>query len=345
MSGLIRRGKMYYIVFRKDGRERRISLKTSNRAEARRRKEVFERQLANREWETEERDCAVEKFWKRYEPYAEAHKRPNTVDMERISWRQFIKEFQPKTLGAVTQKQIEDFKQTWLAAGKAPKTVNNFLTNLRLFYNYAYSLKDSENCPFYTGPNPFKGARKVPKEEAFPKFLNLEQVDNVLMIAREHGQDIFLVFAIGIYAGLRKNEIVNSRWEWIDWRRKTITVSPGIGFVPKNRKPRAIPLSSKLLEILRPHKQKDGYIIESSKESANGERYRYEPRTAFGNVAREAGIDWLTLHVLRHTFISLHCQAGTSIFKVSQWAGHADVSTTARIYAHLQKYDKDIDNF
>lgn len=169
-----------------------------------------------------------------------------------------------------------------------------------------------------------------------------EQIQNVLRIAQNRGQDIFMVFGLGIYAGLRKNEMVNSRWEWIDRKRKTITVSPGPDFTPKSKKPRTIPLSSKLAGIIKPFKRDAGYIVAPEKEPARGARYRYEPRTAFETVAREAGIDWLTPHVLRHTFISRHCQVGTSIFKVSKWAGHADVSTTARIYAHLRDYDKDL---
>lgn len=163
MAGLIRRGKTYNIVFRDDGRERRISLKTSNRAEARRRKELFEKRLANQEWETEEKHCSPRTFWRSYEPHAVTHKRPNTVGMERVSWQQFIEEFRPDTLGAVTQKQIQALKQKWLAAGKAPKTANNFLTNLRLFYNFAKKLEDDENRPIYTGPNPFRGCETSSK--------------------------------------------------------------------------------------------------------------------------------------------------------------------------------------
>ncbi len=96
--------------------------------------------------------------------------------MERVSWRQFIEELRPHTLGAVTQKQIETLKQKWLAAGKARKTANNFLTNLRLFYNFAKELKDDENRPIYTGPNPFEGVRRVPREQELPRFLDDAQV-------------------------------------------------------------------------------------------------------------------------------------------------------------------------
>ena len=345
MAGLLKRGKTFYIVFRHNGAERRVSLKTTNRAEARRRKEIFERRLVDQEWEAEKRDCTPAKFWKLYAPYAKTHKRPNTVDMECVSWKQFLEEFNPKTLGAVTQKQIEEFKRRWVAAGKAPKTINNFLTNLRLFYNQAARLKDSDDMPLYADSNPFQGIRKVPQDEGLPLFLNLSQIEKVLAIAGDHGRDIYLFFALGIYAGLRKNEIVNARWEWVDLKRKTITVRPGDGFLPKSRKPRTIPIAAKLADILKPYRKLKGYILAPEKEPAPERRYRYEPRTVFENVVKEADASWVTPHVLRHTFISQHCQAGTSIFKISQWAGHADVSTTARIYAHLQDYDKDIDNF
>ncbi|MFF7329751.1 tyrosine-type recombinase/integrase [Streptomyces sp. NPDC008150] len=40
-------------------------------------------------------------------------------------------------------------------------------------------------------------------------------------------------------------------------------------------------------------------------------------------------------HALRHTFTSVHLDAGENVVSVSKWLGHADPSITLRIYAHM----------
>ncbi|PRR86825.1 Tyrosine recombinase XerD [Clostridium luticellarii] len=49
----------------------------------------------------------------------------------------------------------------------------------------------------------------------------------------------------------------------------------------------------------------------------------------------------LTIHQLRHTFASRALKAGVSISVVSQWLGHADISTTYDTYIHVFKKEKE----
>ena len=69
--------------------------------------------------------------------------------------------------------------------------------------------------------------------------------------------------------------------------------------------------------------------------------YRYQFLSAFNTVAEAAGVEWVTPHILRHTFASQLAIKGVSIFKISKWLGHSDVKTTM-IYAHLADYDEEV---
>jgi site-specific recombinase XerD len=51
-------------------------------------------------------------------------------------------------------------------------------------------------------------------------------------------------------------------------------------------------------------------------------------------AARQAGLADVSLHVLRHTFISRLVQAGRPLPEVAALAGHRDITMTMR-YAHL----------
>ncbi|MER3442572.1 MAG: hypothetical protein C4296_14595, partial [Gemmataceae bacterium] len=55
---------------------------------------------------------------------------------------------------------------------------------------------------------------------------------------------------------------------------------------------------------------------------------------AVGRAARRAGLKGVSLHALRHTFISRLVQAGRPLPEVAALAGHRDIKMTLR-YAHL----------
>jgi site-specific recombinase XerD len=73
-------------------------------------------------------------------------------------------------------------------------------------------------------------------------------------------------------------------------------------------------------------------------------RYRYEFKKVFRSVIEEAGLQGVTPHVLRHTFASQLAMSGVSLYRISQWLGHADFKTT-QVYAHLSPHDEDINSF
>lgn len=50
-------------------------------------------------------------------------------------------------------------------------------------------------------------------------------------------------------------------------------------------------------------------------------------------------VDHMRFHDLRHTYASLMLAAGFQPWQVSRWMGHANVSTTGAIYAHLYPSD------
>lgn len=156
-----------------------------------------------------------------------------------------------------------------------------------------------------------------------------------------------LLCALGVYTGMRKNELANARWSWIDFKgRGRILIQNEGRFQTKSGKPRKISMSSRLRAILERYDEDgDRYILapdNSPKKSTT--QYRTDFTWAFDTVKEAAGVDWITPHKLRHTFASQHAIAGVSLYKIGTWLGHADMKAT-QIYAHLSPDDDDIDSF
>ena len=62
----------------------------------------------------------------------------------------------------------------------------------------------------------------------------------------------------------------------------------------------------------------------------------------FSQVLEKNGMRHIRFHDLRHTFASILINKDIPLFNVSKYLGHSDISTTANIYAHLDKSGKDI---
>lgn len=176
-----------------------------------------------------------------------------------------------------------------------------------------------------------------------PIYLSCVQVTNLMTAARTDSVAATLFFALGIYLGLRKNEIVNLRWEHLDLAKGVAQVINTETFTTKSGRNRTVPICEDLADLLRTHKRDVGYVVNDRIQGYKGKRYRFNPGRLFERVRQKAGLDaTITPHVLRHTFASLAAQAGVSLYKIGSWMGHT-MSEVTEIYAHLAPYDSDIE--
>lgn len=176
-----------------------------------------------------------------------------------------------------------------------------------------------------------------------PIYLTGVQVADLMRTAQADSAAATLFFSLGIYLGLRKNEIVNLRWEHLDLVSGVAQVINTETFTTKSGRNRTVPICEDLADLLRTHKRDVGYVVNNRIRGYQGKRYRFNPGRLFERVRQKAGLDTtITPHVLRHTFASLAAQAGVSLYKIGSWMGHT-MSEVTEIYAHLAPYDADIE--
>ncbi len=341
-----RKNGVYYVKFKQGGLWRYRSLHTRNRRQADKELAEIENRLRAQPTATPRKDITFAALKKRYVDWATTQRRPQTIESRERALERFPLLTGIETVARVQPDHVETFKRKYLEGAEplrkavGPRTVNEALGALRAVVYRAQRQK------WYTGPNPFAQVEMLPEPKRRPAWLTKEQIEAVLEAAELHGRNAHLFFAQGIYAGFRKDEALNARWEWYDFEAGLVHVQEGFGWKPKTGN-RTLPLHSKLRAILGlygPPKDGKGYLIAPEKGWGKN-RYRFEIRKTFDAVATAAKVDGLTPHVLRHTFASQLAMAGVSLWKISQFLGHTTLRTT-QIYAHLRpEGDEDIDRF
>jgi len=343
MASIYQRGKWWWIAyFLPNGKRAAKNLRVTKKTDAERIKKRIEVELADRPERFDTRNPLVDVFWDQYSAWAEQHLRKPTREIIERHWRQLIGFTGAKRLGDVRQKDVEAFKASRKGAGAADRSVNNALKDIKAVYNRAIKLG------LFSGPNPAQGVERFKLPQRMPEFHTEEEVNRLLEAAQSQGRHTEWTVLLGVWAGLRRKEIVSARWEWFDWdpEKPTIQVKGFDGFDVKDYEDRSIPMNRRIYEALRPHREKAGFVFESGRSSEGKHRYRFEPKRGLLVALREAELTTKgPFQRLRHTFGSLLAQKGVSIFKIALWMGHSDVKVTQKHYAGLQVYDEDIDRF
>ncbi len=185
-----------------------------------------------------------------------------------------------------------------------------------------------------------------------------EEARAFLSVAKEAGPQLGALFSVALELGIRQSEIAALRWEDFSAEQATLGVVHQLrrgAFVPlKSGRPRALDLSSALVEVLLLHRRSQaelklrngraygdrGFIF--AVEFQSGPAKLGAPLT-LPNVARrvflrlieDVGVKRITFHGLRHTSATLALVAGVPVKVVSERLGHSKTSITLDLYSHV----------
>ena len=185
---------------------------------------------------------------------------------------------------------------------------------------------------------------KLVKKEM--KTMEPEQVQAYLKAADARG--LLPMFFLELTTGLRKSELVALQWSDVDWKQKTISVSKQAYKIdgkmtvmpPKTANSvRKIALSEETLAMLKQQQKEDEegwpdspYLFPSP---ITGEMYHPDSVVNLHKkILKEAGLEHIRFHDLRHTFATLALQNGVDVKTVSAMLGHSSAGFTLATYTH-----------
>ena len=308
MPKIYKRGEFWHADFAREGRRVRISLKTNDKREAHRRLKDLLKNPTLPDKKPIQKDIPLKKLLEDYLVFARTEKAERVVREEGYVLTKFIKFLPVTTIRQIEISHIKDYKVA--ISDRKPNTIRNHLKGIRSFLNYARMMG-------FRADNPARSINlpKQPKQE--PKYLTVGQVRVLIKALPGRARDIVYFFA---KTGLRLSEGLGLTWGDVKHRHIIVrqTKNPNQSF-------RIVPVDEKVWAILNklPKKREQVFTIT-----------RQQLRDDFEKARKKTGLEWVTIHTLRHTYASHLVMNGVGIRTVQELLGHTQIETTM-IYAHL----------
>ena len=191
----------------------------------------------------------------------------------------------------------------------------------------------------------------VPKPRKLEmKILSPEHMKAYLEAAERRG--MLPMFYLELVSGLRKGELVALRWDDLDIQGRTISVSKQYVRNPDGSLELTRPKTENSVRLVSiPQTAVDLLIQEHSKHPDSPYMFpspltgeMYHPDSVVNlhkKILKDAGLEHLRFHDLRHTFATTALQNGVDVKTVSSMLGHFDAGFTLRTYTHATRQKQD----
>ena len=163
-----------------------------------------------------------------------------------------------------------------------------------------------------------------------------------------NARGVLPMFYLELVSGLRKGELVALLWSDLDTEHKTISVSKQYVRNPSGEVMLSRPKTeTSVRQVSIPQDAVDLLIQGHGKHPDNpylfpslvtGEMYHPDSVVKLHEkILKDANLEHIRFHDLRHTFATLALQNGVDVKTVSSMLGHYDAGFTLRTYTHATR--------
>jgi len=225
-------------------------------------------------------------------------------------------------MDSIKQKEVDLFKTAKMKLSAA--TVNLLLQVLSGILKLAKEYGAVDSLPVMHCLAPHKNEHYLTEKES-------------IRLLSECSPKLYVMVALALTTGLRRENIFNLKWDEIDDNILTVKVKRG--------KTLSLPLSPQMIVLLEQHRR---FMI----KRGEGDTEWVFPRPSNYKVAKsdsadgglnrafkKAELPYSGWHILRHTFATSFLKSVGNLVLLQNILGHSDIAQTAR-YAHIDMGQK-----
>jgi integrase/recombinase XerD len=286
---------------------------------------------------------AIDCYLKDVEP---PQREPKTYDEYRLVLAKFRVSCSKRYVEDIERDDLLEFRRQLYSLGNEARTVFNrmgIVLQLLKLHGIERLLKKGDKPKFV------RNVREMYQPEDLEALFNACTADEKVLY-------LFLLLT-----GERDKEVRYTAWPDIDYSRSCVrvTAKKQLGFKPKDKEEREIPLPSSLLQALREYKTRQSgpnphnlvFLTASGKPDKKFEN-------KLKRIANRAGLNcrhcvsrhgnrcaegphcgkWF-LHKFRHTHATTCLESGVSIRTVQEWLGHSDLESTMIYLKYVRRKD------
>ena len=259
---------------------------------------------------------AIENFqrWLRSKRYSE-----NTIKTYSDALKSFLVFYRTKNIHEISNEDVIIYNNDYILKNKLSASYQNQIVNAIKLYFRTIQDKKIE-------------LEKIHRPKHAMELPNVLSKEEVKAILGAHSNIKHKAMLSMIYSGgLRSGELLSLQTQHIDSKRNIVLLKNA-----KGKKDRIVPLSPKILDLLRDYYKiykPRLYLFEGQKA---GEKYDARSlQQILKQALQKAGITKpVTLHWLRHSYATHLLESGTDLRYIQELLGHSSSKTT-EIYTHV----------
>ena len=208
-------------------------------------------------------------------------------------------------------------------------TINREMDNIKRVFSLAF---ENKRIRF----NPCSELKNLKIENPNKRFLTKEEEKRLLKVANP---TMRVMIILALNTGMRVGEILNLKWENIDFNARQITLKVKDS-TRQGGKNLSIPMVTPLYLILKELPQTDDYVF-----LYRGRHFKsiktawhttfYKPN----GTLKDPSLPYVNFHILRHTAGTWLLKSCKNLKIVQQVLGHSNIQTTLK-YAHILDEEK-----
>ena len=193
------------------------------------------------------------------------------------------------------------------------------------------------------------------------RYLSREQVHKFIKVADENCDPLVDLYYFALSTGMREGEILGLRWNNVDFDTQSVIVVEQVQWTDQRREGKAgyefqspktmrskrrIPVGAETIRRLRSQQRRNSIYKQFAKSRWKEHDLVFpseagtpmEPTNLirrFKDLLKVAELPNIRVHDLRHTHATLLLLRGVHPKVVSERLGHADITTTLKIYSHV----------